>query len=119
MKILGPDHPITIAPKSGRVIVRFGGVVVADSEAALELREANYPPVLYIPRGDWVGAFYHRTTHHSHCPYKGDASYFDLEAGGKRADNAVWSYENPFPAMAEIKDHVAFYSNKVEITVEA
>lgn len=111
MKIPGPDHPITIEPAPGRVVVRFGGAVIADTRAALELREAAYKPVLYIPRGDAAMAQYARTTHSTHCPYKGDASYFSL--GG--AANAVWSYEDPYPAMAAIKDHLAFYPQHVTI----
>ena len=113
MKLPGPDHPITIEPKVGRVVVRFGGEVIADSTQALELREASYRPVLYIPRGDAKMAHYTRSTHSTHCPYKGDASYFDL----KGVPNAVWSYESPFPAMAQIKDHLAFYPQHV--TIEA
>ena len=115
MKLPGPDHPITIAPYKGRVVVRFGEVVVADSTEALELREAGYPPVLYIPRADARLAHYERTTRSTHCPYKGDASYFTLVDGARRDENAVWSYETPFPAMAQIANHVAFYPDKVRI----
>jgi len=115
MKLPGPDHPITIAPATGRVVVRFGGEIVADTTAALELKEASYPAVLYIPRSDARMAHYAPTAHSTHCPYKGDASYFDLRAAGKSAANAVWSYETPYPAMAAIKDHLAFYPQHVEI----
>ena len=115
MKLPGPDHPIAIAPAKGRVVVRFGGEVIADSTKALELREAAYPAVLYIPRGDARMDYFARTAHSTHCPYKGDASYFDLRAGGKSTPNAVWSYETPFAAMAEIKDHLAFYPQHVSI----
>lgn len=115
MKLPGPDHPITIEPVKGRVVVRFAGEVVADTAAALELREAAYPPVLYIPRADARLAHYRPTAHATHCPYKGDARYFDLVAGDKTAPNAVWSYEAPFPAMAAIRDHVAFYPEHVAI----
>jgi len=111
MKLPGPDHPIAIEPAKGRVIVRAGDTVIADTIQALELREATYKPVLYIPRGDARMANYTRSTHTTHCPYKGDASYFDLPG----APNAVWSYETPFPAMAQIKDHLAFYPNHVTI----
>jgi uncharacterized protein (DUF427 family) len=111
MKLPGPDHPITIEPVSGRVVVRFAGEVIADTRAALELREASYKPVLYIPRADADMTHYSRTTHSTHCPYKGDASYFSLGD----AANTVWSYETPFPAMAAIKDHLAFYPQHVEI----
>jgi len=115
MKLPGPDHPITITPASGRVVVRFAGAVIADTRHALELKESTYPAVLYIPRGDAAMAHYARTQHSTHCPYKGDASYFDLGAAGKTAPNAVWSYEMPYPAMAEIKDHLAFYPQHVSI----
>ncbi len=115
MKIPGPDHPITITPAEGRIVVRFGGEVVADTTHALELKEASYPVVLYIPRSDAVMAHYARTAHSTHCPYKGDASYFDLAAGGATAPNAVWSYETPYPAMLAIKDHLAFYPQHVTV----
>jgi len=115
MKIPGPDHPIAITPAQGRIVVRFGGEVVADTRHALELRESTYPAVLYIPRGDARMAHYAKTAHTTHCPYKGDASYFDLVAGGASAANAVWSYEEPYPAMAAIKGHLAFYPQHVQI----
>jgi uncharacterized protein (DUF427 family) len=115
MKLPGPDHPITITPAAGRVVVRFAGEVVADTRAALELREASYPAVLYIPRADARMAHYTKTAHSTHCPYKGDAGYFTLGAGDKSAANAVWSYETPYPAMHEIKDHLAFYPQQVAI----
>ncbi len=116
MKLPGPDHPITIAPHEGHVVVRFGGTVVAETDRALELKEASYPAVLYIPRADANHAHYERTAHSTHCPYKGDASYFTLSGGGATAENAVWSYETPFPAMQQIEGHVAFYPDKVTIS---
>ena len=115
MKLPGPDHPIAITPAKGRVVVHFHGTVVADTKAALELKEASYPPVIYIPRADAHLEHYARTEHHTTCPYKGEASYFSLVAEGKRAENAVWTYETPYPAMAEIKEYVAFYPNQVRI----
>src|ERR1700754_3027909 len=115
MKLPGPDHPITITPLKEHVVVRFGDSIVADTHHALELRESTYPAVLYIPRGDARLDHYTRTDHSTHCPYKGDASYFSLSAGGKSAPNAVWTYETPYPAMAQIKDHVAFYPQQVTI----
>src|SRR5215470_7577073 len=107
MKIPGPDHPITIIPYPGRVVVRFHGVVVADTENALELKEAQYKPVFYIPREDANLAHYEPSERRTHCPYKGDASYFHLRSGGAREDNVVWTYETPFPAMKAIEGHVA------------
>ena len=115
MKVPGPDHPIAVEPAPGRVTVRFRDAVVAESRHALELREANYPPVLYIPRADAMLDHYVRSSHRTHCPYKGEASYFDLVAGEARAANAVWSYENPYPAMAKIREYVAFYPDRVAI----
>jgi uncharacterized protein (DUF427 family) len=114
MKLPGPDHPITITPSTKRVRVTFGGQVIADTTKALSLKEASYPAVLYIPRADAKMDLLKKTDHATHCPYTGDASYFSIQADGKAAENAVWSYEQPFPAMAEIKDHLAFYPNRVD-----
>ena len=114
MKLPGPDHPITIARNNKRVRVTFTGKVIADSTRALSLKEASYPAVNYIPRADADMGALTRTAHHTHCPYKGEASYFTIAAGGRHADNAVWSYEQPFPAMAEIKDYLAFYPSRVD-----
>jgi uncharacterized protein (DUF427 family) len=114
MKLPGPDHPIAIERNANRVRVTFAGVVVADTTRALTLREASYPPVQYIPRKDAKMNLLVATTLASHCPYKGDASYFSIEIGGKIAENAVWCYARPFPAMAEIAGHLAFYPNRVD-----
>jgi uncharacterized protein (DUF427 family) len=114
MKLPGPDHPITIELNDTRIRVLFGGKVVADTTRALALREASYPAVYYIPRADADMSLLTATSHSTHCPYKGDASYFTIAADGRDAENAVWSYEQPFPAMAEIKDYLAFYPNRVD-----
>lgn len=114
MKVAGADHPITITPTQGRVQVRFGGQVIADSTRAVTLREASYPPVQYIPREDAKMDFFEATTHKTHCPYKGDASYFSLTSGGKTAQNAVWSYVDPYPAVGAIAGHLAFYPDRVD-----
>jgi uncharacterized protein (DUF427 family) len=119
MKIPGPDHPITISPVQGRVTVKFHGVVVAQTDKALQLEEARYPAVFYIPRSDIRAERYTRTEHQTHCPYKGDASYYSLEAEGVVAENAVWTYDEAYPSVAEIQDHVAFYPDKVTFDVEA
>jgi uncharacterized protein (DUF427 family) len=113
-KVPGPDHPIAIAPNPARVVVSVAGRVVADTRAALTLREAAYPPVQYIPRGDVDMSLLARTSHATYCPYKGDAAYYSIPLGGERAVNAVWSYEAPYPAVGIIKDHVAFYPNRVD-----
>jgi uncharacterized protein (DUF427 family) len=114
MKLPSADHPITITPTKGRVRVKFGGRVVADSTRALTLQEASYPPVQYIPREDAQMAVFQSTAHMTHCPYKGDASYFSLKAGDKSAENAVWSYVEPYPAVKEIAGHLAFYPDRVD-----
>jgi uncharacterized protein (DUF427 family) len=115
MKLPGPDHPITIAANPKRIRVSLDGVVVADSTNALTLKEANYPAVNYVPRKDANMELLARTERVTHCPYKGDANYFSIVADGKRVDNAIWTYETPFPAMMEISGHLAFYPDKVKI----
>ena len=114
MREPGPDHPIAIAPLRGRVRVLLGGVIVAESTRALTLREASYPPVHYVPREDAQMDLFVPSAHRTHCPYKGDAAYFSLTAGGLAKRDAVWSYETPFPAVAAIKDHLAFYPDRVD-----
>ena len=114
MKLPGPDHPITVTPNAKRVRVTFAGVTIADTTRALTLKESTYPAVQYIPREDARMDLLRKTTHHTACPYKGDASYFTIAAGGKMAENAVWSYEQPFPAMKDIAGYLAFYPNKVD-----
>jgi uncharacterized protein (DUF427 family) len=114
IKVPGPDHPIAIEANLSRVVVTVGGRVVADTRDALTLREAAYPAVQYIPRRDVDMAALTRTEHTTYCPYKGDASYYSIPAGGDRSLNAVWTYETPFEAMAQIKDYVAFYPDRVD-----
>ncbi len=114
MKIPGPDHPIAIEPNPRRVRVTFNGRVVADTRRALTLREAGYAPAQYIPRADIDMALTERTAHATYCPYKGDASYFSLRVGDRVAENAAWSYEAPYPAVAAIGEHLAFYPSRVE-----
>jgi uncharacterized protein (DUF427 family) len=114
MKQPSADHPITVTPTKGRVQVKFGGQVIADSTRALTLQESTYPPVQYIPREDAQMAFFESTAHKTHCPYKGDASYFSLKGGDKRAENAVWSYVEPYPAVGGIAGHLAFYPDRVD-----
>ena len=114
VKIPGPDHPISIEANPSRVVVKVGGKIIADTSAALTLREASYPPVQYIPRRDVDMAALMHSEHTSYCPYKGDASYYGIPAGGDRSRNAVWTYEAPFEAMAQIKDYIAFYSDRVD-----
>lgn len=115
MKQPGPDHPITIMPNPDRVRVLLGGFIVAETTRALSLKEGDYPPVQYIPREDVNWDHFDRTDRTTHCPYKGDASYFTVTAGGATEDNSAWSYEKPFPAVEQIAGHIAFYANKVTI----
>jgi len=114
VKIPGPDHPIRIAPNPGRVVIRVAGQVIADSTAALSLKEADYPAVNYVPRADVRMDLLQRTERRSYCPYKGDCSYFSIPCGGTRTENAVWSYEAPFAAVAGIAGYLAFYPDRVD-----
>jgi uncharacterized protein (DUF427 family) len=114
IKIPGPDHPIAITPNPDRIIVEVAGRVVADTKAALTLKEAAYPPVHYIPRQDVNMALLERTDRATYCPYKGDCAYYSIPAGGDRSVNAVWTYEAPYEAVTQIKDYVAFYPDRVD-----
>lgn len=106
-----PDHKVTVTPFKGRVVVKLAGEVLVDTKNALELREASYPPVYYVPRADTKMDRLTMTQHSTHCPFKGDASYFSIANG---PENAVWSYEHPFDEVMTIKEALAFYPNKVE-----
>ena len=108
------DHPITVEPNPSRVVISVGGRIIADTKEALTLREATYPPVQYIPRKDVAMALLERTDHETYCPYKGDCAYFSIPSGGARSVNAVWTYEAPYDAVAVIKDHLAFYPDRVD-----
>jgi uncharacterized protein (DUF427 family) len=110
----GPEHPITVTPTAQRVVVKAGGRTIADTRRALTLQEANYPAVQYIPREDVAMPLLARTDHATYCPYKGDCSYYSIKVAGERATNAVWSYENPYEAVAQIKEHLAFYPDRVD-----
>ena len=118
IRIPGPDHPITIAANPKRVVVSVGGRIVADTREALTLREAAYRPVQYIPRKDVDMALLQRSDHATYCPYKGDCAYYSIPSGGERAANAVWTYEAPYAAVAQIRDHVAFYPDRVDAIEE-
>jgi uncharacterized protein (DUF427 family) len=119
-EVLEPNagHPITIEPTAGRVQVRINGEIVADTTAALELREATIPGVQYIPLDDVVADRLTRTDTVTYCPFKGDASYYSVTtSAGDTVSDAIWTYEQPYPAVAQIAGHVAFYPNKAEIRV--
>jgi uncharacterized protein (DUF427 family) len=110
----GPDHPITVTPTGQRVVVTVAGKTVADSTDALTLQESTYPAVQYIPMADVDTSLLEKTDTSTYCPYKGDASYYSIPAGGERSTDAIWVYETPRDAVADIKDHVAFYPNRVD-----
>jgi uncharacterized protein (DUF427 family) len=113
----GPDHPIAIAPAQERVVVSVAGRVIADTRDAVMLREADYPPVAYIPLADVDTSLLERTDHASYCPYKGECSYYSIPVGGERSINAVWEYRAPYDAVAQIRDMVAFYPDRVDAIV--
>jgi uncharacterized protein (DUF427 family) len=115
VKIPGPDHPIAVTKNPKRVKVSVNGKTIASTTNALSLKETSYPAVQYVPRADANMAMLERTDHSTYCPYKGDASYFSIPLAGERGANAVWSYEHPHDAMAQIKDHLAFYPDRVTI----
>jgi uncharacterized protein (DUF427 family) len=119
MKIPGPAHPITIEPSADRVIVRAGGAILADSTATLVLREAGYPAVRYIPLADVDRALLAPSDTSTYCPYKGDASYWSIASEPDGGNDAVWFYDDPYAAVEPIRDHVAFYVDHVEITIQA
>jgi uncharacterized protein (DUF427 family) len=118
IKVPGPDHPITIEHNPNRVVITAAGLVVVDTRDALILREASYPAVQYVPRKDVNMTLLERTEQVTYCPYKGDCSYFSIPLGGDRSANAVWTYEAPYPAVMLIKDHLAFYPNRVDAIEE-
>jgi uncharacterized protein (DUF427 family) len=118
IKILGPDHPITIERNLKRVVVSIGGTVLADSRDALILREAGHPAVQYISRKDVDLTLLERSAHTTYCPYKGDCAYFSIPSGGERAINAVWTYEAPNDAVAAIRNCLAFYPERVDAIEE-
>lgn len=118
IRLPGPDHPIVIEPNRARVVVSVAGRVIADTREALTLTEATYPAVQYIPRKDVDMSLLERTDHTTYCPYKGDCAYYSIPSGGNRSVNSVWTYETPFAAVAEIKDHLAFYPDRVNAIEE-
>lgn len=118
VKIPGPDHPITIERNDKRVIVTLGGRIIADTRGALTLREAKYQPVQYVPRRDVDMTALARSTTETYCPYKGEANYFSISDGGDRSVDAIWTYETPYDAVADIKDHLAFYPDRVDAIEE-
>jgi uncharacterized protein (DUF427 family) len=117
-RIPGPDHPIILTANPLRVVVSVGGRTVADTRAALTMRESTYPAVQYIPRKDVDMSLLERSSHASYCPYKGDCAYYSIPAGGARSVDAVLTYETPYPAVAQIKEYLAFYPDRVDAITE-
>ena len=118
VKVPDATHPITIRPTGSHVTVSVGGVKVAESDNALSLTEASYPVVQYIPIGDVDQNLLERTDTQTYCPYKGDASYYSVRTpDGATEKDLIWTYEQPYDAVGEIKGHVAFYANRAQITV--
>jgi len=114
VKIPGPEHPISIDRNPKRIVISLAGRVIADTQDALTLTEAGYAPVQYIPRKDVDMTLLERTDHATYCPYKGDCSYFNIPQGGERAIDAVWTYEDPYAAVASIRGYLAFYRDRVD-----
>jgi len=112
----GPNHPIKIAASPTRVTVSFNGQTIADTRDALRLEEAGHPAVFYVPLEDVNRDLLADSDHSTYCPYKGEASYFSVPALGEQGQNAIWQYRDPYPAVAEIKDRVAFYPDRLEIS---
>lgn len=110
-------HPITVSPTGRHVVVRVHGEVVAESDDALTLQESTYPAVQYVPIGDVAPSALSRSDTTSYCPFKGEANYFHVTVGSATVDDAIWTYESPFPAVAAIAGHVAFYADKAEVAV--
>ena len=111
-----PEHRVETKREARRVRVTFQGEIIADSERTIRLEEGTYAPVYYVPREDVKMDRFVRTEHHTECPFKGTASYFSLRGAqkGELVENAVWTYEHPYDEVAVIKDHVAFYPQKVD-----
>jgi uncharacterized protein (DUF427 family) len=114
VRIPGPDHPITISPAEGTVRVTLAGRMVAESTRALRLDENGYPPVYYLPRSDADMSLLVPSTHYTYCPYKGDCTYYSISTGGTKSEDAVWTYETPYEAVASIKEYLGFYPSRVD-----
>ena len=110
-----PDYRVDLEQEPERVRVRVGTEVLADSARALLVKETKHEPVVYIPREDVRLDLFERSEHRTFCPFKGEASYWTLSASGRRDENAVWSYEDPFDQVAGLKDYVAFYPDRVQV----
>jgi uncharacterized protein (DUF427 family) len=110
-------HPITVTPTGRHVVVRVNGDVIAETDDALTLQESTYPAVQYVPLADVTPSALTRSDTTTYCPYKGEANYFHVSAGGETVDDAIWTYESPYSAVAAIAGHVAFYADKADVAV--
>jgi len=112
-----PEHRVATAPARQRVQVRYNGEIIADTIDAVRLDEASYPPVYYVPRRDVKMDRLMKTSHHTYCPFKGEASYFTIAGAGRTVENAVWSYEEPYDEVEVIRERLAFYPDRVDAIV--
>jgi uncharacterized protein (DUF427 family) len=109
-----PDHKVDLIKSDKHVLVIFNGEVVADSERTIIVDESGHSIVYYFPRSDVRMDYMQRTDHHTYCPFKGEASYYTLTVGDKKEENAVWTYEEPYDQVRELKNYLAFYANRVD-----
>ncbi|MBY3989547.1 DUF427 domain-containing protein [Rhodococcus fascians] len=114
-----PEHPVTVKPTEGQVTVYINGQQIAESTKALTLNESNYPAVQYIPMGDVDAGLLQKSSTTSYCPYKGDAEYFSVATESGNVEDVIWTYNAPFPAVALIGGHVAFYTDRAEVVLSA
>src|SRR4051794_6109634 len=110
-------HPITVTPTGRHVVVRVNGEVLAETDDALTLQESTYPAVQYLPLAHVVPSALVRSDTTTYCPFKGEANYFHVTAAGGTVADAIWTYESPYPAVAAIAGHVAFYADKADVAV--
>lgn len=110
-----PEHRVDLYPDQHRVKVIFGGKVIADSNSALRVEETGHGPVYYIPAKDMTLSLMKKTDHATYCPFKGTASYWTIDAGGKSSENAIWGYETPYDETAKLAGHYAFYESRVDL----
>lgn len=109
-----PDHRVDLETGPSRVRVLYSGETIADTTSAITVRESGYQPVHYVPAADVRQDLLTKTAHKTYCPFKGEASYWTVDLGGKHAENAVWAYEAPYDEVARIKGYMAFYPNRVD-----
>ena len=114
-----PNHKVELEPKPERVRAMFGGEAIADSERCRLVLESRHDAVVYFPREDVRMDALEKLTDTTFCPFKGTASYFTVRVGEREAANAVWSYEDPFDEVRDLKDYMAFYVDRIDELTEA